>query len=227
MIKKCREKKIVSPWKWGSNILRYKCWVDRNMVVWCSLGVSHDQQKIRYGEKENEREVAIWRKREICSNSRVVHCWWELGWKSHGRKQKQGNSSKVSRSANSPGEEGLPAAVDRRRKRKYLTRKKEKESSKLEGDSFEGSKSTLAELGFWVELRVLICYNPDIKKVLQTILTENTPPSHGCNFRLLQGMQPQTQKRREAENPCPKKINNNNTNRKVRSQTTIVQVRII
>ena len=44
------------------------------MVVWCSLGVSHDQEKIRYGEKENEREVAIWRKREISSNSGVVHC---------------------------------------------------------------------------------------------------------------------------------------------------------
>ena len=27
------------------------------MVVWCSLGVSHDQEKISYGEKENEREV--------------------------------------------------------------------------------------------------------------------------------------------------------------------------
>ena len=27
-----------------------------------------------HGEKENEREVAIWRKREISSNSGVVHC---------------------------------------------------------------------------------------------------------------------------------------------------------
>lgn len=80
--------------------------------------------------RERERERGgIWRKLEICSNSGVVHCWWELGWKSYGRKQKQGNSSKVSRSANSPGGEVLPAAVDRRRKRKYLTRKKEKESS--------------------------------------------------------------------------------------------------